>query len=66
MNRGGLPLLALVGPLGIGTQISAIVAVAAGTRATPAFLWIGAGTLLWCVVAAVATTTGLGFFGIGG
>lgn len=66
MNRGGLPLLALVGPLGLGTQISAVVAVATGVRATSSFLWIGAGTLAWCIVAGVVTVTGIEFLGIGG
>lgn len=65
MNRGGLPLLALVGPLGLGTQISAVVAVATGVRATTAFLWIGAATVLWCIVAAIVTLTGFEFLGIG-
>jgi hypothetical protein len=58
MNRGGLPLLALLGPLGIGTQISAVVAVATGVRPGRAFLWVGAGTVFWCVVVAVATAAG--------
>lgn len=66
MNRGGLPLLALVGPLGLGTQVSAVVAVATGVRATTAFLWIGAGTVLWCIVAAILALTGFELLGIGG
>src|SRR5690625_5862378 len=63
MNRGGLPLLALVGPLGVGTQLSAIVAVAAGARAWPAFLWIGGATLGWCIVAGVAAVQGTELLG---
>lgn len=65
MARGGLPLLAVVGPLGLGTQISAVVAVASGVRATPAFAWIGTVTVLWCTVAAVVAVNGLEFLGIG-
>lgn len=66
MNRGGLPLLALLGPLGVGTQLSAVVAVATGARATPSFIWIGSATVLWCFVAAVVAVTGIEFLGIGG
>ena len=66
MERGGLPLLALVGPVGLGTQISAVVAVALGARATTSFLWVSAGTVLWCVVAAYATLAGVEILGFGG
>ena len=64
MTRGGLPLLALVGPLGIGTQISVLVAVATGVRARSAFLWIGGATLAWCIVAGVAAVHGIALLGI--
>lgn len=66
MERGGLPLLALVGPVGLGTQISAVVAVALGARATTSFLWVSAGTVLWCVVATYATLAGVEILGFGG
>lgn len=66
MDRGGLPLLALVGPVGLGTQVSAVVAVALGVRATTSFLWVSAGTVLWCVVAAYATLAGVEILGFGG
>ena len=66
MERGGLPLLALVGPVGLGTQVSAVVAVALGARATTSFLWVSAGTVLWCVVAAYATLAGVEILGFGG
>lgn len=65
MNRGGLPLLALVGPLGLGTQVSAVVAVSTGVRATVSLIWIGAGTVVWCVIAGMAAVTGFQFLGIG-
>lgn len=64
MSRGGLPLLALVGPVGVGTQLAAVIAAAAGARATPSFLWIGGSTVLWCIVAAVATLAGFELFGM--
>lgn len=66
MNRGGLPLLALVGPLGVGTQLSAIVAVAAGAKAWPAFLWIGGATVGWCIVAGIAVVQGIELLGLVG
>lgn len=66
MKRGGLPLLALVGPLGLGTQISAVVAVATGVRARSSFIWIGLGTVMWCIVAGVVALTGVEFLGING
>lgn len=59
MNRGGLPLLAVVGPLGVGTQASALIAVAAGASAIRSFSWIASGTVLWCIVAGIAATTGI-------
>lgn len=65
MNRGGLPLLALVGPLGLGTQVSAVVAVSTGVRATSSFIWIGVGTVVWCIIAGVVALSGFEFLGIG-
>lgn len=65
MNRGGLPLLALLGPLGVGTQLSAVAAVASGVRARSAFLWIGGATLGWCIIAGIAAVTGIEILGIG-
>ncbi|GAA1135691.1 small multi-drug export protein [Nesterenkonia lutea] len=63
MDRGGLPLLAILGPLGIGTQLAALAAVAAGVRATPAFVWVGAATVGWSIAAAIAAVTGLQLLG---
>lgn len=65
MTRWGMPGLAVLGPLGLGTQLSALAAVAAGVSARVAFAWVGAGTVAWSVVAAVLTTAGASFFGIG-
>lgn len=65
MTRWGMPGLAILGPLGLGTQLSALAAVAAGVSARVAFAWVGAGTVAWSVVAAVLTTAGASFFGIG-
>ena len=65
MARWGMPGLAALGPLGLGTQLSALAAVATGVSARRAFLWVGAGTITWSVVAAVLTVAGVSFAGIG-
>lgn len=65
MERWGMPGLAALGPLGLGTQLSALVAVAAGVSARSASLWVGVGTIAWSMVAAVLTVTGASFAGIG-
>lgn len=64
MNSGGLPLLALVGPLGLGTQISAVAAVATGLGATRSFIWIAVGTIFWSVFAAILAASGMELFGV--
>lgn len=66
MARGGMPLLALLGPIGLGTQFTAVAAVAMGVSPTRSFVWVGAGTVLWTIVAAAATLAGFEIFGIGG
>ncbi|MHA6800315.1 small multi-drug export protein [Bounagaea algeriensis] len=64
-RRWGLPALAALGPLGLGTQLSALVAVSIGTTARAAFAWIGAGTVVWSAIAAVLAITGVSIAGIG-
>lgn len=53
------------GPLGLGTQLSVLVAVAAGVSARSAFLWVSAGTIVWSVIAAGLTVAGVSFVGVG-
>lgn len=65
LERGGLPLLALVGPIGIGTQVSALMAVAGGSSALRAFTWIAAGTVAWCILAGIAAARGVALLGMG-
>jgi uncharacterized membrane protein len=65
VDRWGMPALAVLGPLGLGTQLSAVVAVGFGVSSRVAFAWVGAGTVAWSVVAAVATVAGLSVAGIG-
>ena len=66
MSRWGMPGLALLGPIGLGTQFSAIAAVALGVTARSAFLWVGAGTVAWSIAAAGLTLGGVSVAGIGG
>ena len=65
VHRWGLPALAVLGPVGLGTQLSAVVAVGLGTSARTAFIWVGGGTIVWSVVAGVATVAGLSVVGVG-
>lgn len=64
-RRGGLPALAVLGPVGLGTQLSAVVAVSIGATAQAAFAWVGVGTVVWSVIAAVLTVTGMSIAGVG-
>lgn len=65
MTRWGMPGLAILGPLGLGTQISVVAAVAAGVRTRVSFAWIAGGTIVWSAVAAVLTAYGVSFLGSG-
>lgn len=65
MRRWGLPALAALGPVGLGTQLSAIIAVSLGTTARAAFAWIGASTVIWSVLAGVLAATGMSIAGVG-
>jgi len=62
MKKWGMPGLALLGPLGLGTQISALAAVAVGIGWRRTVLWVGLGTVFWASVAAGLTVAGLDFF----
>lgn len=65
MQRWGLPGLALLGPIGLGTQLSAVLAISMGVSAWRTLAWIAAGTTAWCVVAAVLADAGMSFAGVG-
>ncbi|MBB4930728.1 putative membrane protein [Lipingzhangella halophila] len=65
VQRWGMPMLALLGPLGLGTQVSAVVAVGIGITSRAAFAWIGAATVVWSLIAAAAALTGVSVAGIG-
>ncbi len=65
MDRWGMLGLAVLGPIGLGTQFSAVAAVALGVSARQAIVWVGAGTVAWSVLAAVLTVSGVSIAGIG-
>ncbi len=65
MERWGMLGLAVLGPIGLGTQFSALAAVALGVSARHATIWVGAGTVAWSVVAAVLTVAGVTIAGLG-
>lgn len=65
MRRWGMPGLAILGPLGLGTHVSAVAAVAVGVSVRAAFAWVAAGTVAWSVIAAVLTVAGVSFLGVG-
>ncbi|GAB3277034.1 small multi-drug export protein [Parasphingorhabdus pacifica] len=62
-RRWGLPALAVLGPIGLGTQLSALVAGGIGATPRVTFAWIGAGTVVWSIVAAIAAVTGISLTG---
>lgn len=64
-RRWGLPALAALGPMGLGTQLTALVATGIGTTPRLAFAWIAAGTIVWSIIAAIAAVTGLSLTGVG-
>lgn len=64
-KRWGLPGLAIVGPLGIGTQLAAIAAVGLGFPARRTFLWVGTATIGWSLLITVLAVQGLAAVGYG-
>jgi len=64
-RRFGLPGLAILGPLGIGTQLAALAAIGLGFSAMRTFIWVGAATVGWSAVITVLTVQGLALTGLG-
>lgn len=58
-RRWGLSGLAALGPVVLGTQLAALVAVTSGVPRRPAIVWITVGTTLWAIAAALATIAGV-------
>ena len=64
MSRFGVPGLAILGPLGVGTQLSAAIVVSLGVSGRRAFAWVGAATIGWSVVAALLVVWGIDVSGL--
>jgi uncharacterized membrane protein len=65
MSRFGVPGLAILGPLGVGTQFSAAIVVSLGVSGRRAFAWVGASTIGWSVVVALLVAWGMDATGLG-
>jgi hypothetical protein len=65
MARFGLPGLAILGPLGVGTQLSAAIVVSLGVSGRRAFAWVGASTIGWSVGVALLVAWGIDAAGLG-
>lgn len=65
VQRWGLPGLAVLGPIGLGTQLSALLAVSMGVSARRTLAWIGTATAAWSVVAALLAGAGMSVAGVG-
>lgn len=65
MARFCLPGLAILGPLGVGTQLSAAIVVSLGVSGRRAFAWVGASTVGWSVVVALLVAWGIDAAGLG-
>lgn len=63
-RRYGLPGLAILGPLGVGTQLAAVAAIGLGFPATRTFLWVGGATIGWSAVITVLAVQGLALVGL--
>ena len=59
MRRFGLPGLAILGPLGLGTQLAAALGVSLGLDGRRVFLWVGAATIVWSLAAAALVIWGI-------
>jgi hypothetical protein len=59
MSRFGVPGLAILGPLGVGTQLSAAIIVSLGVSGRRAFAWVGASTVGWSVLVALLVVWGI-------
>lgn len=62
MNKYGLPGLALLGPLFIGTHIAAFIGLSFGADKNWTALWLTISIGLWTLVIGIATMLGFDFF----
>lgn len=61
-NKYGLPGLAFLGPILIGTHIAAFIGMALGAERRSMSLWIGASIIVWVLIFGMATVLGFDFF----
>ncbi|PPA71595.1 small multi-drug export protein [Jeotgalibacillus proteolyticus] len=61
-NRYGLPGLALLGPILIGTHIAAFIGMSLGAQKSWTLLWLTISIGIWSLVFGIATMLGFDFF----
>ena len=61
-NKYGLPGLALLGPILIGTHIAAFIGMSLGAKKTWTLLWLTISIGLWTLIFGIATIAGFDFF----
>ncbi|MDV6378003.1 small multi-drug export protein [Sporosarcina sp. GW1-11] len=62
MNTYGLPVLALAGPILIGTHIAAFIGLVFGANKMTTAVWSAISIALWCLVFGILTAMGFDFF----
>lgn len=62
MNKYGLPGLAMLGPLFIGTHIAAFIGLSFGAGKKWTTLWLAISIGLWTLIIGIATMLGFDFF----
>ncbi|WP_046178317.1 small multi-drug export protein [Domibacillus tundrae] len=62
MNKYGLPGLAMLGPLFIGTHIAAFIGLSFGASKKWTTLWLTISIGLWTLIIGIATMLGFDFF----
>lgn len=61
-NKYGLPGLALLGPILIGTHIAAFIGMTLGAKKSWTLIWLTVSIGIWTLVFGVATMMGFDFF----
>ncbi|ARD47320.1 DNA-binding protein [Sporosarcina sp. P37] len=62
MNKYGLPVLALAGPILIGTHIAAFIGLVFGAKKLNTAVWSAISIALWCLLFGILTAMGFDFF----
>lgn len=61
-NKYGMPGLAMLGPVLIGTHIAAFIALLFGAKKTNTIFWMTVSIATWTLVFGIATAMGFDFF----